>query len=189
MSSLLRPAVSLLLVMTLMTGIAYPIAITGVAKLVFPEAAGGSLILRNGKPVGSRLIGQSFTEPRYFWSRPSATAERPYNALASGGSNRGPLNPALVDGVRERIAALRSIDPGNSRPVPVDLVTTSGSGLDPHISVAAFDYQLPRVARARNMPEDEIRRIAAPFIEGPILGFLGEPRVNVVELNLALDAR
>lgn len=189
MNTLFRPAVSLLLVMTLLTGVVYPLAITGVAKLAFPEAAAGSLILRDGKPVASRLIGQSFTEPGYFWSRPSATAERPYNALASGGSNRGPLNPALMDEVRERIAALRSVDPGNTLPVPVDLVTTSGSGLDPHISVAAFEYQLPRVARARNMPEGEIRRIAAPFIEGRILAFPGEPRVNVVELNLALDGR
>jgi len=187
MNSIVRPAVSLLVAMTVITGLAYPALITGIASLAFPEAAAGSIIERDGKPVASRLIGQNFTDAKYFWSRPSATGSYPYNGAASAGSNQGPLNPALTDAVKQRIEALKAADPANTKPVPVDLVTASASGLDPHISVAAFEYQLARVAKARNMNPDEVRKRSAPFIEGQLFGFLGEPRVNVVEVNLALD--
>jgi potassium-transporting ATPase KdpC subunit len=187
-TALLRPAITLLFVMTLITGIAYPLAITGVAKIAFPDAAEGSLILRDGTAMASRLIGQNFSDPKYFWGRPSATGTHPYNGMASAGTNQGPLNPALRDAVKQRIEALRAADPTNTLAVPVDLVTASASGLDPHVSVAGIDYQIARVARARNMRDDEVQKLAERQAEGKILGFLGEPRVNVVELNLALDA-
>jgi K+-transporting ATPase ATPase C chain len=187
-TSMVRPAVLLLLVMTLITGIAYPLLITGIAKVAFADEAAGSLISRDGKPVASRLIGQSFSDPKYFWSRPSATAPQPYNGTASGGSNQGPLNPALADAVKQRIAALRVADPGNTQPVPIDLVTASASGLDPHISLAGAAYQVGRVARARDLSVEDVQRLVSAHIARPTLGFIGESRVNVVELNLALDA-
>lgn len=185
---LLRPAFVLFVLLSLVTGLLYPLAVTGVAHLAFAQAANGSLVLREGQAVGSSLIGQSFAEPRHFWARPSATAPTSYNAGASGGSNLGPTNPALADAVKARIAALRAADPGNMAAVPVDLVTASASGLDPHISRAAADYQLARVARARSMGEAELRRFVDEHTEWPWFGFLGEPRVNVLALNLALDA-
>jgi K+-transporting ATPase ATPase C chain len=184
----LRPAVVLFLLLTALTGFIYPLAVTGLAQLLFPQQAAGSLVMRNGHAVGSRLIGQSFSDPRYFWGRPSATTPQPYNGTASTGSNLGPLNPALVDAVKPRIAALRAADPGNDAPVPVDLVTASGSGLDPEISVAAADYQAARIARARGLAPERVRALIAQHAEGRLLGVLGEPRVNVLELNLALDA-
>ena len=187
MRSLLRPAVVLLALLTLLTGLLYPLAVTGLAQVVFPAQANGSLIERNGRVVGSALIGQSFDDPRYFWGRPSATSPLPYNAAASSGSNLGPSNPVLTDAVRARIAALRAADPGNTAPAPVDLVTASGSGLDPHISVAAAVYQAPRVARARGLDAAVVAQLVERYTEGPQLGLLGEPRVNVLKLNLALD--
>lgn len=187
MKSILRPAVVLLLLMTVITGIAYPLVVTGVARVLFPAQAAGSLILRDGKPVGSRLIGQPFSDPKYFWSRPSATSPQPYNGLSSGGSNLGPLNPALTDAVKARIAALQAADPGNHAPIPVDLVTASASGLDPDISLAAAYYQADRIARLRNLSLDRVRALIAANAHGRWLGVLGEPRVNVLALNLALD--
>jgi K+-transporting ATPase ATPase C chain len=187
MKSLIRPAVSLFVVMTLVTGVAYPLLVTGVANIAFPGQAAGSLVVKDGKPVGSLLIGQSFTDPKYFWGRPSATGPMTNNASGSGGSNLGPLNPALVDGVRSRVEALRAADPGNTAPVPVDLVTTSASGLDPHISAAAALYQVQRVARARGVAPESVRTLVERHTEGRLLGILGEPRVNVLALNLALD--
>ena len=187
-SSIVRPAVLLLLILTLVTGIAYPLVITGIAQVAFSNAADGSIITRDGKPVASRIIGQNFSDPKYFWSRPSATAPQPYNGVASAGSNQGPLNPALIDAVKQRIAALRAADPGNTQPVPVDLVTASASGLDPHVSVAGIDYQVSRVARVRHMSAEDIRKLVTQYTERKTFGFLGEPRVNVVQLNLALDA-
>jgi K+-transporting ATPase ATPase C chain len=189
MSTIFRPALVLLAVLTLLTGVAYPLLVTGLARLLFPTQAGGSLIVQDGKAVGSRLIGQSFSDPKHFWGRPSATSPQPYNGLASGGSNLGPLNPALTDGIKTRIAALRAADPGNHAPVPVDLVTASGSGLDPEISLAAARYQAARVARARGIPQSEVDKLIASKAQDRWLGFLGEPRVNVLALNLALDAR
>jgi K+-transporting ATPase ATPase C chain len=189
MSTIFRPALVLLVVLTLLTGVAYPLLVTGLARLLFPTQAGGSLILQDGKAVGSRLIGQSFSDRKHFWGRPSATSPQPYNALASGGSNLGPLNPALTDGIKTRIAALRAADPGNHAPVPVDLVTASGSGLDPEISLAAARYQAARVARARGIPQTEVDKLIAKKAQDRWFGFLGEPRVNVLALNLALDAR
>jgi K+-transporting ATPase ATPase C chain len=183
-----RPALVLLGVLSLITGLLYPLFITGLAQLLFARAAGGSIVTRGGTAVASRLVGQSFTRPEYFWGRPSATTPYPYNGGASGGSNLGPLNPALIEAARERVAALRAADPGNSAPVPVDLVSASASGLDPEASIAAIQYQIPRVARARNMSPEALRRLVARHVEGRLAGFLGEPRVNVVELNLALDA-
>ena len=188
MKNILRPALVLFLVLTLLTGVAYPLLVTGLAQWLFPAQAAGSLILRDGKPVGSSLIGQNFTDPGHFWGRPSATSPMPYNASASGGSNQGPLNPALVDAVKGRIDALRAADPGNASPVPVDLVTASASGLDPHISPAAARYQAARVARARNLPLEKVQQLVAQETEAPWLGLLGEPRVHVLRLNLALDA-
>lgn len=184
----LRPALSLFVFLSLLTGLMYPLAVTGIGAAIFPARAAGSLIVEAGKPIGSRLIGQEFTQPRYFWGRPSATAERPYNPLASAGTNQGPLNPALVEAVRARIAALRTADPDNAAPVPVDLVTASASGLDPHISIAAANYQAGRVAKARAVERDEIEALIRQHARTRWLGFLGEPRVNVLELNLALDA-
>jgi K+-transporting ATPase ATPase C chain len=187
MMSQLRPAVVSLVFFTLLTGLAYPLAMTGLAQAVFSHQANGSLIERNGQIVGSEVIGQPFDNPKYFWSRPSATAPFPYNAAASVGSNLGPTNPALEEAVKARVAALRAADPGNTQPIPVDLVTASGSGLDPHISVAAALYQVPRVARERGLSEDQVRDLVNQHIEGRQLGILGEPRVNVLKLNLALD--
>jgi K+-transporting ATPase ATPase C chain len=184
----LKPAVLLLLVMTVLTGVAYPLLVTGIAQLAFPQKASGSLILQHGKAVGSELIGQPFSDPMHFWSRPSATSPYPYNASSSSGSNQGPLNPALTDAVTARMKALRDADPGKAAPVPADLVTASGSGLDPHISPAAAEYQVARVARARGTTPDRVRALVADSTEGRQLGFLGEPRVNVLKLNLALDA-
>lgn len=188
MTSELRPALVLFVLLSLITGLLYPLAVTGVAQGVFPEQANGSLVKRDGQVVGSALIGQGFSDPKHFWSRPSATAPMPYNAANSSGSNLGPSNPALHDAVRSRIAALRAADPGNTAPVPVDLVTASASGLDPHISRAAADYQLARVARSRAVGEAEVRALLDQYTEGAWLGFVGEPRVNVLALNLALDA-
>jgi K+-transporting ATPase ATPase C chain len=185
----LRPAILLTLVLTVLTGLAYPLVVTGVAQVLFPRQANGSLILKEGKVVGSSLIGQPFDDSRYFWSRPSATSPFPYNAAASSGSNLGPTNPALADLVKARVEALRAADPGNTAPVPVDLVTASGSGLDPHISPAAAFYQVRRVARARALGEEAVRGLVERHIEGRQFGFLGEPRVNVLALNHALDAR
>ena len=186
--SQLRPAVLILILFTLITGFLYPLAVTGIAQLVFPHQANGSLIVRNGKVSGSSLIGQSFDDPKYFWGRLSATSGFPYNAAASSGSNLGPLNPALIAAVQARISALHAADPGNAQPIPVDLVTASGSGLDPDISIAAALYQVPRVARVRGMTESAVIALVNEYTEGRQLGFLGEPRVNVLQLNLALDA-
>jgi potassium-transporting ATPase KdpC subunit len=187
MRSLIRPAIVLFLILTLITGIAYPLVVTGIARAVFPAEAAGSLVLKDGKAIGSHLIGQSFSAPKYFWSRPSATSPQPYNGLASSGSNLGPLNPALTAAIKTRIVALRAADPGNTAPVPVDLVTASGSGLDPEISVAAADYQAARVARVRGLPPPLVQTLIKTHTRGRLLGVIGEPRVNVLELNLALD--
>jgi potassium-transporting ATPase KdpC subunit len=186
-TGLLRPALTLFVLLSLATGLAYPLAVTGVAQLAFPESANGSLIVREGHLVGSRLIGQSFTDPKHFWGRPSATSPMAYNAANSSGSNLGPTNPTLSDAVRARIAALRAADPGNGTPVPVDLVTASASGLDPHISRAAADFQLARVARARGVAEAQVRTLLEAHTQSPWLGFIGESRVDVLALNLALD--
>ena len=187
MRSQIRPALITLLIFTILTGLLYPLAVTGIAQLAFPHQANGSLIVVNGKTVGSTLIGQQFTDPKYFWGRLSATGPYPYNAAASSGSNLGPTNPALLDEVKTRIAALKAVDPGNTQPIPVDLVTSSGSGLDPDISIAAALYQLPRVARLRGMSESSVRILVNQYTQERTFGFLGEPRVNVLELNLALD--
>ena len=187
MKTLLRPAASLFVALSLVTGIAYPLVVTAIAQIAFPDAANGSLIVRDGKLVGSRLIGQNFSAPGYFWGRPSATAPMPYNGSASGGSNLGPLNPALTDAVKSRIAALQAADPGNALPLPVDLVTASASGLDPHISPAAADYQLERVARARQIDVARVKALVTRYTEERQWGIFGEARVNVLELNLALD--
>ncbi len=183
----LRPAVLILLVLSLVTGVAYPLLVTAIAQVVFPHAANGSLVHRDGRPVGSRLIGQQFSDARHFWSRPSATTPAPDNAASSGGSTVGPTNLALIDAVKARMEALRAADPGNTQPVPVDLVTASASGLDPHISPAAAEYQVGRVARARGMREADLRALIERHIDGRTFGVLGEPGVNVLELNLALD--
>ena len=183
----LRPAVVSFLLLTLLTGIAYPLLVTGISQGLMPGQANGSLIVKDGKPTGSELIGQSFSDPKYFWSRPSATGPMPNNATASSGSNLGPTNPALMDGIKARVQALTDADPGNQKPVPVDLVTASASGLDPHISPAAVEYQLARVARVRNISPDVLHKLVAEHTEGRQFGILGEPRVNVLELNLALD--
>jgi len=188
MKTLLRPAISLFVFLSVVTGLLYPMLVTGVARIAFPDAAAGSLIIRDGKPIGSALIGQDFSDPKYFWGRPSATAPQPYNAAASSGSNQGPLNPALADAVKARVAALHAADPGNQRPVPIDLVTASASGLDPHISPAAADYQVERVARTRHLEVKTVRQLLAENTEGRDLGVFGEPRVHVLKLNLALDA-
>jgi potassium-transporting ATPase KdpC subunit len=183
----LRPALTMLLALTLLTGVVYPLIVTGLAQMIFPQQANGSLMVREGKVIGSELIGQYFDEPKYFWGRPSATSPFPYNAAASSGSNLGPTNPVLIEAVKTRVAALRAADPGNEAPVPVDLVTASGSGLDPHISPAAAQYQVKRVARARGLDENTVKELVARHIEGRQFGFLGEPRLNVLKLNLALD--
>ena len=184
----LRPVLMVFILLTAVTGIIYPLLVTGVAQLIFPEKANGSLIRGDGGYAGSGLIGQPFDDPKYFWGRLSATPDFPYNSSSSSGSNLGPSNPALVEAVKARLEALRKADPGNQSPVPIDLVTSSGSGLDPHISAAAALYQAPRVARTRALPEDQVRRLVGKFTEPRQWGFLGEPRVNVLELNLALDS-
>jgi len=183
----LKPALLLLLVLTLLTGAIYPLLVTGLAQGLFHHQANGSLIKQEGKVLGSELIGQPFSDPKYFWSRPSATSPMPYNGGSSSGSNLGPMNPALEDAVKARIAALKTADPGNTAPIPVDLVTASASGLDPQISPAAAEYQVLRVARLRNLPVKEVRRLVAAHTKSRQLGVLGEPRVNVLTLNLALD--
>lgn len=187
MRTLLKPALLLLLTLTLVTGVAYPLLVTGIAQLVFPNQANGSLIHQNGKLAGSELIGQPFDDPKHFWSRLSATGPFAYNAAASSGSNLGPTNEALLQTVAARVQALRQADSSNTQPIPVDLVTASGSGLDPHISPAAAYYQVPRVAQSRNLDENFVRQLVEKHIEGRQLGFLGEPRVNVLKLNLELD--
>lgn len=188
MKAQLRPAIMALLLFTLITGIIYPLVVTGIAQVIFPTQANGSLIVKDGQVVGSTLIGQPFDDPKYFWGRLSATAPYAYNAAASSGSNLGPSNPALVDEVKMRIDALKSADPNNTQTIPVDLVTSSGSGLDPHISIAAAEYQVARVARARGLSADQVRALVAQNTEGRTFGVLGEPRVNVLLLNQALDA-
>jgi potassium-transporting ATPase KdpC subunit len=185
----LRAAIVSLIVLSVVTGLAYPALVTALAQAVFPHQANGSLVVAGSKTVGSELIGQPFDDPKYFWGRPSATSPFPYNAGSSSGSNLGPTNPALTDAVNGRVEALRAADPGNTQPVPVDLVTTSGSGLDPHISPAAAFYQVPRVAKARYLEEGAVRRLVTQHVEARQLGVLGEPRVNVLALNLALDGR
>jgi potassium-transporting ATPase KdpC subunit len=193
MTSQLRPAFFMLLVFTVITGVIYPLAVTGIAQVIFPHQANGSIIEKDGKAVGSELIGQQFDDPKYFWGRISATGTFPYNAFnaeyltASSSTNYGPLNPALIDMVQTRIDALKAADPTNTLPIPVDLVTASGSGLDPHISVAAALYQVHRVATARGWSEADVRSLVEKYTEARQFGFLGEPRVNVLELNLALD--
>jgi K+-transporting ATPase ATPase C chain len=189
MLRLLLQSVLCLAVLTFLVGIIYPLLVTGVAEVAFPHQAHGSLITHGGRAVGSELIGQAFSDPRYFWSRPSATAPVPYNAGSSGGSNLGPTNPDLGKQVQERVEALRAADPGNTRPVPVDLVTASASGLDPDLSPAAAEFQVPRVARARGLAESAVRDLVSAHTSPRFLGVLGEPRVNVLELNLALDER
>ena len=188
MKNILRPALVLFFVFTLITGVAYPLLVTGAAQALFPAQASGSLILRDGKPVGSALIGQNFSEPKHFWGRPSATGPMPYNAAASSGSNQGPLNPALTDAVKARVQALRDADPGNTAAVPVDLATASASGLDPHISPAGAHYQANRVAKARGLAPEKVLALVDAQVEQAWLGVLGEARVNVLRLNLALDA-
>lgn len=186
---MLRPLFVLFALLTLVTGLVYPMLVTGVAQALFPVQASGSLIAAsNGRVVGSALIGQPFVDAGHFWSRPSATSPQPYNGASSGGSNLGPSNPALGEAVKARIQALHAADPGNNEPVPVDLVTASGSGLDPHISVAAARYQIRRVARARNLAPERVQALVDANTEWPMLSFLGEPRVNVLRLNLALDS-
>jgi K+-transporting ATPase ATPase C chain len=188
MSTIIRPAIVLFLIMTVLTGVVYPFAVTGIAQVLFHDQAAGSLVMADGHAVGSRVIGQSFSDPKYFWSRPSATSPQPYNATASSGSNLGPLNPALTDAIKTRIDALKAADPTNTLPVPVDLVTASGSGLDPEISIAAAQYQAARIARVRGLPPEEVQSLIAAHSRGKLFGLVGEPRVNVLELNLGLDA-
>lgn len=188
MSKLLRQSIRMLLLLTVVTGVAYPLLVTGLAQVLFPKQANGSLIVKSDKPVGSTLIGQEFSDPRYFWGRISATTPNPYNGGSSSGSNLGPTNPALTEAAKRRIAALRAADPGNAAPVPVDLATASASGLDPEISPAAAQYQVARVARLRGLSTAVVAALVAAHTRGRQLGVLGEPRVNVLELNLALDA-
>ena len=184
----LRPALMIFVVLTVITGVVYPAFVTGVGAVIFSRQATGSLVERDGRAVGSALLGQTFTSPKYFWSRPSATAPQPYNGASSSGSNQGPTNPAFESAVKDRVGALRAADPGNSKAVPADLVTASGSGLDPHISPAAAEYQVARVARARGLSEAQVRELVSQATQGRTFGVLGEPRVNVLQLNLALDA-
>lgn len=187
MTALFRPVVVLFALLSALTGLVYPLLVMAVAQAAFPSAANGSLIVRGGRVLGSRLIGQPFVEPRYFWGRPSATSPA-YDAGASTGSNLGPLNPALLEAVKARVEALRAADPGNAALVPVDLVTASGSGLDPHVSPAAALYQVSRVARLRGLSHAQVEALVREHVEGRLWGVLGEPVVNVLELNLALDA-
>ncbi|MEO8459835.1 MAG: potassium-transporting ATPase subunit KdpC [Dokdonella sp.] len=189
MGRLIRQSLTLLVVMTVVTGIAYPLLVTGIAQTLFARTANGSLIEHGGNVAGSELIGQAFSDPKYFWSRPSATAPFADNSAASSGSNLGPTNPALTDAVKQRIDLLRAADPGNGSPVPVDLVTASASGLDPHISPAAANYQIERIARVRNLSRERVLALVDQATEKRQLGVLGEPRVNVLKLNLSLDGR
>ena len=189
LKSNVRPALSIFLLLTAITGVAYPLLVTGIAQVAFPNQANGSIVTVDGKAVGSTLIGQSFTAPKYFWSRPSATGPMANNGLASGGSNLSANNPALADAVKERIAALRAADPGNAQPVPIDLVTASGSGLDPEISLAAAIFQAPRIARERSIEAASVLALIERHAQRPWLGVVGEPRVNVLALNLALDGK
>jgi K+-transporting ATPase ATPase C chain len=189
MTSLFRPTLVLFGALTLLCGVLYPAAVTGIGRVVFPHQADGSLIEANGKTVGSTLIGQPFSAPGHFWGRPSATAPMADNAAGSGGSNLGPTNPALLDAVKARVDALKAADPGNDAPIPVDLVTASASGVDPEISVAAAEYQAPRIASARKLPVAQVRALIDRYRQGPAFGILGEPRVNVLALNLALDGK
>jgi K+-transporting ATPase ATPase C chain len=184
----IRPAGSLIVAMTLLLGVIYPMVITGVGSMLFSSQASGSLIYSGKTLLGSRLIGQKFSDPKYFWGRPSATSPQPYNGLASGGSNYGPLNPALLDAVKANVKQLHDADPGNTKAIPIDLVTASGSGLDPDISIAAADYQASRVAEARHVPLASIQSLIARHETRPFVGIIGEPTVNVLELNLALDS-
>ncbi len=188
MKTLLRPAISLFILLSIVTGVIYPFVTTGIAKVLFPDQAAGSLVTKDGKPIGSALIGQNFADPKYFWGRASATSPQPYNAAASGGSNQGPLNPALVDAVKGRLDTLRAADPGNTKPVPAELVTASASGLDPHISPEAAEYQAARVAKARGVRVDTVTALIERHTEDRQWGIFGEPRVNVLALNLALDS-
>jgi len=187
MRSIVRPALVCFVALSVLTGVAYPLVVTGIAQAAFPHQAAGSLILRDGKPIGSALIGQNFSDPKYFWGRPSATSPMPNNASASSGSNQGPLNPALSDAVKGRVEALRTADRGNTAPVPVDLVTASGSGLDPHISVAAAQFQSGRIAKLRKLSPQQVQALIDKKTEGRLFSVLGEPRINVLELNLELD--
>ena len=188
MRAQIRPALMAILIFTFITGVIYPLVVTGVAQLIFPHQANGSLIIKNGQAFGSVLTGQQFDDPKYFWGRLSATGPFPYNAAASSWSNLGPTNPALLDAAKARIAALKAVDPTNTQPIPVDLITASGSGLDPNISVAAALFQVSRVAKIRGMTIAEVTALVNQYTEGRQFGFLGEPRVNVLDLNLALDA-
>ena len=188
MTALIRPALVLFVLLSLITGGLYPLLVRGVAAVAFPDQAAGSVVMRNGQAVGSRLIGQNFSTPGYFWGRPSATSPMAYNAANSSGSNQGPTHPALADAVKGRIDALRAADPTQQGAIPVDLVTASASGLDPHISVAAAQFQAARVATARKLPLDKVQALVQAQTEGAWLGWLGEPRVNVLALNMALDA-
>jgi K+-transporting ATPase ATPase C chain len=187
MRALIRPAIVLFVFFTVLTGFLYPLAITGIARVAFAQEASGSVLVRDGKPIGSMLIGQNFSDPKYFWGRPSATTPQPYAGTGSTGSNLGPLNPALTDAVKSHIQALQAADPGNTAPVPVDLVTASASGLDPEESLAAALYQAPRVARVRGLAEKDVRSVIDAQAQGRLFWLLGEPRVNVLALNLALD--
>jgi potassium-transporting ATPase KdpC subunit len=187
MFAILRPAFMVFITLSILTGALYPLFVYGFAQLIFPVQANGSLTGREGKPIGSELIGQPFDDPKYFWGRPSATPDFPYNSASSSGSNLGPSNPALVEAVKARVEALQKADPGNPSSIPIDLVTSSGSGLDPHLSPAAALYQASRVARFRGLSEERVRTLVGQFTEPRQWGFLGEPRVNVLRLNLALD--
>jgi K+-transporting ATPase ATPase C chain len=187
MKTLIRPALTLFILLSVITGLIYPLLVTGISQALFPTQATGSLIIRDGKPIGSKLIGQNFTDPKYFWGRPSATSPQPYNAAASSGSNLGPLNPALKEAVESQVKTLREADPGNTALIPVNLVTASASGLDPHISPAATQYQIARVARVRGLSLDAVQNLVAQYTEDRQWGVFGEPRVHVLELNLALD--
>jgi K+-transporting ATPase ATPase C chain len=184
---MLRQNLVMFVLLSVLTGVLYPLLVTGIAAVSFPAQATGSLVRRDGHPAGSRLLGQAFSSPGYFWGRPSATSPQPYRGDSSAASNLAPTNPALADAIAARVAQLREADPGNTRPVPIDLVTASGSGLDPHISPAAAAFQLPRVARARGIPEGRVAELVRQHTEGRTFGVLGDPRVNVLELNLALD--
>jgi len=189
MGAHIRAAIVSLVAFTVLTGVVYPLIVTGIAQVIFPSQANGSLIVKDGKLVGSSLIGQPFDDPKYFWARPSATSPFPDNAGASSGSNLSPTNPALIKAVQDRVDALRAADPGNTAPVPVDLVTASGSGVDPHISPAAALYQMSRVARARQMDARALQQLVDRNTDGRWLGIFGEPRVNVLQLNLSLDVK
>jgi K+-transporting ATPase ATPase C chain len=187
MKAHLRIGLTLFFLFTLLTGVVYPLVVTLIAQVAFPHRANGSVVERNDQPIGSELIGQQFDDPRYFWGRPSATDKVPYNAASSGGSNLGPTNPDLLKSIKERVEAIRQAHPDQTGPVPADLVTASASGLDPHISPAAAEYQVARVAKARGMTEDVVRQLVASHTQKRTLGLLGEPRINVLQLNLALD--